>query len=314
MTSRMSSGSSRADSDVEPTRPQNITVSCRRSSPLVRGAGVQATGAGAVTLPIGLPQPPQNPGDRLVLETAGRAGQTQRRSRWKRKIKVKAPPRRSGIPVGCAPGTFARTQWFAALWRRCGRGGQHPRRCGRPPPPLRLESCRAVIVIVQSRLCGVGHPGLVLLGTASPEHAQPLHGRDRGSLRRRIRVAVIVKGRLAQLRVLGSSRRMADDGRRLEQRVGGDPDQQKNRDDNRRHHLFHGVSCQSQTAAFFRPRSAPAAEPSGVTRSRQAPLPRVSERQEPSRGEGAACPSPLLAPDSAAPPAHAPAGAPPIYG
>ena len=34
----MSSGSSRADNSVEPTRSQNITVSCRRSAAgLVRG-------------------------------------------------------------------------------------------------------------------------------------------------------------------------------------------------------------------------------------------------------------------------------------
>ena len=32
MTSRRSSGSSRADSSVEPTRSQNTTVSCRRSA------------------------------------------------------------------------------------------------------------------------------------------------------------------------------------------------------------------------------------------------------------------------------------------
>ena len=32
MTSRMSSGSSRADIAVEPTRSQNMTVSCRRSA------------------------------------------------------------------------------------------------------------------------------------------------------------------------------------------------------------------------------------------------------------------------------------------
>src|SRR5690348_9255685 len=37
MTSRRSSGSSRADSAVEPTRSQNITVTCRRSAPLWTG-------------------------------------------------------------------------------------------------------------------------------------------------------------------------------------------------------------------------------------------------------------------------------------
>src|ERR1700757_2769958 len=56
MTARRSSGSSRADSAVEPTRSQNITVSCRRSAASTRGVG--ATGAAAP--PIGLPQPPQN--------------------------------------------------------------------------------------------------------------------------------------------------------------------------------------------------------------------------------------------------------------
>ena len=43
MTSRMSSGSSRADIAVEPTRSQNITVSWRRSAASGFGAG---SGAG----------------------------------------------------------------------------------------------------------------------------------------------------------------------------------------------------------------------------------------------------------------------------
>ena len=37
-TSRKSSGSSRADNAVEPTKSQNITVSCRRSADRVLGA------------------------------------------------------------------------------------------------------------------------------------------------------------------------------------------------------------------------------------------------------------------------------------
>ena len=37
MTSRKSSGSSRDESEVEPTRSQNITVSCRRSASIVGG-------------------------------------------------------------------------------------------------------------------------------------------------------------------------------------------------------------------------------------------------------------------------------------
>jgi hypothetical protein len=60
MTSRKSSGSSRAESAVEPTRSQNITVSCRRSAPSARRGAGTAAGAGAATSPIGLPQPPQN--------------------------------------------------------------------------------------------------------------------------------------------------------------------------------------------------------------------------------------------------------------
>jgi hypothetical protein len=42
MTSRRSSGSSRADSAVEPTRSQNITVSCRRSASA--GVGIARCG------------------------------------------------------------------------------------------------------------------------------------------------------------------------------------------------------------------------------------------------------------------------------
>src|SRR5215472_6730077 len=60
MTSRKSSGSSRADSSVEPTRSQNITVSWRRSALSVRGAVDTAARAGPATSPIGFPQPPQN--------------------------------------------------------------------------------------------------------------------------------------------------------------------------------------------------------------------------------------------------------------
>src|SRR5215831_12940226 len=57
--SRISSGSSREASAVEPTRSQNITVSWRRSAPSVRG-GSAVAGVGAGTSPIGFPQPPQN--------------------------------------------------------------------------------------------------------------------------------------------------------------------------------------------------------------------------------------------------------------
>jgi hypothetical protein len=64
-TARRSSGSSRADSAVEPTRSQNITVSCRRSAPSTRGAGDDVTGAGAPAASIGLPQPPQNAAEAL---------------------------------------------------------------------------------------------------------------------------------------------------------------------------------------------------------------------------------------------------------
>src|SRR5271169_92234 len=55
----MSSGSSREVSSVEPTRSQNITVSCRRSAPSVRGASDTAGRIGAASA-NGLPQPPQN--------------------------------------------------------------------------------------------------------------------------------------------------------------------------------------------------------------------------------------------------------------
>src|SRR5580704_9590636 len=60
MTSRRSSGSNREESEVDPTRSQNITVSCLRSALSARGVGVAITGAGAATSPTGLPQPPQN--------------------------------------------------------------------------------------------------------------------------------------------------------------------------------------------------------------------------------------------------------------
>src|SRR5215472_9092402 len=69
MTSRKSSGSSRDDSSVEPTRSQNITVNCRRSastptlpSPVVPGTspgrgglgrGVPSIGRSAVLLDVG---------------------------------------------------------------------------------------------------------------------------------------------------------------------------------------------------------------------------------------------------------------------
>src|SRR6516162_9765825 len=58
MIPRRSSGSNRADSGVEPTRSQNITVSWRRSAVSERGGG-GAGGAGAAASPTGLPQPPQ---------------------------------------------------------------------------------------------------------------------------------------------------------------------------------------------------------------------------------------------------------------
>src|ERR1700739_1196680 len=60
MTSRRSSGSRRDESSVEPTRSQNITVSCRRSATSTRGAAGAMSGAGVAAAPIGLPQPPQN--------------------------------------------------------------------------------------------------------------------------------------------------------------------------------------------------------------------------------------------------------------
>ena len=58
--SRISSGSSREASAVEPTRSQNITVSCRRSAPFVRGGMDTVASDEAMTSSIGLPQPPQN--------------------------------------------------------------------------------------------------------------------------------------------------------------------------------------------------------------------------------------------------------------
>ena len=51
MTSRRSSGSSRADSAVEPTRSQNITVSCRRSAVGAQAAG--SSGRCPVTAAVG---------------------------------------------------------------------------------------------------------------------------------------------------------------------------------------------------------------------------------------------------------------------
>src|SRR5499427_4083984 len=50
MTSRKSSGSSRAESSVEPTRSQNITVSCRRSASAGTTGAVWASGCGAGAL------------------------------------------------------------------------------------------------------------------------------------------------------------------------------------------------------------------------------------------------------------------------
>ena len=55
MTSRMSSGSSRADSAVEPTRSQNITVSWRRSAAsggAARGSPAARRGPGAAEFAI----------------------------------------------------------------------------------------------------------------------------------------------------------------------------------------------------------------------------------------------------------------------
>ena len=57
MTSRRSSGSSRAPSAVEPTRSQNMTVSWRRSGPC---GACGSTGAGALPVPAATPQSPQN--------------------------------------------------------------------------------------------------------------------------------------------------------------------------------------------------------------------------------------------------------------
>src|SRR6516164_318894 len=59
MTSLRSSGSSRADSAVEPTISQNMTDSCRRSAS-VRVAVETDICAARPACPIGLPQPPQN--------------------------------------------------------------------------------------------------------------------------------------------------------------------------------------------------------------------------------------------------------------
>src|SRR5262252_9120681 len=60
MTSRKSSGSMRAESSVEPTKSQNMTVSCRRSAASARGGDDGTAGAGAAGALVGLPQPPQN--------------------------------------------------------------------------------------------------------------------------------------------------------------------------------------------------------------------------------------------------------------
>src|SRR6516162_9586940 len=60
MILRRSSGSSRAESGVEPTKSQNITVSWRRSALSARGNCGAVGGAGLAISPIGLPQPPQN--------------------------------------------------------------------------------------------------------------------------------------------------------------------------------------------------------------------------------------------------------------
>src|SRR5215468_5514110 len=60
MTSRKSSGSSRDDSGVEPTRSQNMTVSWRRSAVSARDRGDGAGAGGAAVSATGLPQPPQN--------------------------------------------------------------------------------------------------------------------------------------------------------------------------------------------------------------------------------------------------------------
>src|SRR5450631_936189 len=55
MTSRRSSGSSWCDSAVEPTRSQNITVSCRRSA----SRAVSRLGKESLLSVSALPQPPQ---------------------------------------------------------------------------------------------------------------------------------------------------------------------------------------------------------------------------------------------------------------
>ena len=61
MTSRMSSGSSRADSAVEPTRSQNMTVSWRRSAAGSMGAeNLFRGGRGALRSPPGVRQSPSS--------------------------------------------------------------------------------------------------------------------------------------------------------------------------------------------------------------------------------------------------------------
>src|SRR5713101_3867244 len=67
MISRRSSGSSRADKAVEPTRSQNITVSWRRSAVGEAGAGQVTLDAGSdrtgsvrAAAPSGVPQSAQN--------------------------------------------------------------------------------------------------------------------------------------------------------------------------------------------------------------------------------------------------------------
>src|SRR5215471_19885526 len=60
MTSLKSSGSSRDDRGVEPTRSQNMTVSWRRSALSARVTGVAVGAVGAAASSTRLPQPPQN--------------------------------------------------------------------------------------------------------------------------------------------------------------------------------------------------------------------------------------------------------------
>jgi len=73
IVSRRSSGSSRDDSAVEPTRSQNITVSCRRSALSTREVAGTTAGGLAVSS-MGLATATELGGG-LILETAGRASQ-----------------------------------------------------------------------------------------------------------------------------------------------------------------------------------------------------------------------------------------------